>query len=110
MIVSCDEANARSKSFIFRTAGRTPVGIFIPLACLYAMIVFVVYFVPPSLLLYKLTALGYHRQKPLLEHLYVRVSQLIRLPGYQSLHLVRRSEEHTSELQSRFDLVCRLLL
>src|SRR5207249_8958494 len=24
--------------------------------------------------------------------------------------LVRRSEEHTSELQSRFDLVCRLLL
>src|SRR5207249_7474758 len=25
-------------------------------------------------------------------------------------HLVLRSEEHTSELQSRFDLVCRLLL
>src|SRR5437868_12934618 len=25
-------------------------------------------------------------------------------------HHVRRSEEHTSELQSRFDLVCRLLL
>src|SRR5207249_10080738 len=25
-------------------------------------------------------------------------------------HLCRRSEEHTSELQSRFDLVCRLLL
>src|SRR2546421_1353079 len=25
-------------------------------------------------------------------------------------HLVRRSEEHTSELQSRSDLVCRLLL
>src|SRR5207249_7706335 len=24
--------------------------------------------------------------------------------------LVKRSEEHTSELQSRFDLVCRLLL
>src|SRR5699024_11332386 len=24
--------------------------------------------------------------------------------------LVRRSEEHTSELQSRFDIVCRLLL
>src|SRR5699024_11670106 len=24
--------------------------------------------------------------------------------------VVRRSEEHTSELQSRFDLVCRLLL
>src|SRR5438067_10053065 len=26
------------------------------------------------------------------------------------VHVVRRSEEHTSELQSRFDLVCRLLL
>src|SRR5207249_11488269 len=25
-------------------------------------------------------------------------------------HAVHRSEEHTSELQSRFDLVCRLLL
>src|SRR5438067_2669544 len=25
-------------------------------------------------------------------------------------HMDRRSEEHTSELQSRFDLVCRLLL
>src|SRR5699024_11670712 len=25
-------------------------------------------------------------------------------------HLADRSEEHTSELQSRFDLVCRLLL
>src|SRR5699024_11656913 len=25
-------------------------------------------------------------------------------------HNARRSEEHTSELQSRFDLVCRLLL
>src|SRR5699024_11912844 len=29
----------------------------------------------------------------------------------KSLHIVKeRSEEHTSELQSRFDLVCRLLL
>src|SRR6266704_6165061 len=26
------------------------------------------------------------------------------------LHAMPRSEEHTSELQSRFDLVCRLLL
>src|SRR5699024_12174353 len=31
------------------------------------------------------------------------------LPGPQHL-LELRSEEHTSELQSRFDLVCRLLL
>src|SRR5207249_6799736 len=30
-----------------------------------------------------------------------------RCPGQQLAH---RSEEHTSELQSRFDLVCRLLL
>src|SRR5699024_6564925 len=30
------------------------------------------------------------------------------MPGYD--FLVQRSEEHTSELQSRFDLVCRLLL
>src|SRR5437868_11870947 len=29
---------------------------------------------------------------------------------HQSLHGHTRSEEHTSELQSRFDLVCRLLL
>src|SRR5699024_12006668 len=37
------------------------------------------------------------------------------LPAFPSLVLatigvVMRSEEHTSELQSRFDLVCRLLL
>src|SRR5438067_10805959 len=31
----------------------------------------------------------------------------IRVGGHQ---IRRRSEEHTSELQSRFDLVCRLLL
>src|SRR5699024_12403164 len=29
---------------------------------------------------------------------------------YQMAKQVNRSEEHTSELQSRFDLVCRLLL
>src|SRR5207249_12229492 len=32
-----------------------------------------------------------------------------RRPGYRRAD-ARRSEEHTSELQSRFDLVCRLLL
>src|SRR5699024_11830618 len=31
------------------------------------------------------------------------------LPGVTNV-VVTRSEEHTSELQSRFDLVCRLLL
>src|SRR5207249_9358805 len=32
------------------------------------------------------------------------------LAGYREGPLALRSEEHTSELQSRFDLVCRLLL
>src|SRR5699024_12566297 len=32
------------------------------------------------------------------------------LSGAIHPYLLRRSEEHTSELQSRFDLVCRLLL
>src|SRR5207249_928229 len=32
------------------------------------------------------------------------------LAGQHALRLEARSEEHTSELQSRFDLVCRLLL
>src|SRR5699024_12129265 len=35
-------------------------------------------------------------------------SRRVRTPD--SLRLKTRSEEHTSELQSRFDLVCRLLL
>src|SRR5437868_11120891 len=30
--------------------------------------------------------------------------------GLQAIRPRKRSEEHTSELQSRFDLVCRLLL
>src|SRR5699024_11680153 len=30
--------------------------------------------------------------------------------AFKLLTLVARSEEHTSELQSRFDIVCRLLL
>src|SRR5699024_12692411 len=34
---------------------------------------------------------------------------LVEVPLEASIHK-RRSEEHTSELQSRFDLVCRLLL
>src|SRR5207302_8715543 len=33
-----------------------------------------------------------------------------RLSGEQSAHAIQRSEEHTSELQSRENLVCRLLL
>src|SRR5437868_9891334 len=37
----------------------------------------------------------------------VEVCCALNVSGYPQ---VRRSEEHTSELQSRFDLVCRLLL
>src|SRR2546428_9938606 len=38
-------------------------------------------------------------------------STLVRVPGTgHSDETLRRSEEHTSELQSRSDLVCRLLL
>src|SRR5207249_9934483 len=39
-----------------------------------------------------------------------RYQFLVREVAYDLLGLPRRSEEHTSELQSRFDLVCRLLL
>src|SRR5699024_12805257 len=41
-----------------------------------------------------------------------RVEHLFRLQEFGDLHRppAFRSEEHTSELQSRFDLVCRLLL
>src|SRR5207249_11995997 len=39
---------------------------------------------------------------------YVRVIEGLRAEGEQPTFV--RSEEHTSELQSRFDLVCRLLL
>src|SRR5699024_9158658 len=36
--------------------------------------------------------------------------RILRGPGWPRQPPVGRSEEHTSELQSRFDLVCRLLL
>src|SRR5690349_22382423 len=38
------------------------------------------------------------------------VSQLRSGHALTGVHMKRRSEEHTSELQSRRDLVCRLLL
>src|SRR5699024_12364993 len=40
----------------------------------------------------------------------VSVRTLATAPLRSGRVTVRRSEEHTSELQSRFDLVCRLLL
>src|SRR5699024_12860963 len=40
----------------------------------------------------------------------LRVHQVLRLGVYSRVDFIlNRSEEHTSELQSRFDLVCRLL-
>src|SRR2546428_9698497 len=39
-----------------------------------------------------------------------RSRRRLRRAGSRKLHRPRRSEEHTSELQSRSDLVCRLLL
>src|SRR5207249_7972980 len=36
--------------------------------------------------------------------------QIRAVDGPHDVHQAERSEEHTSELQSRFDLVCRLLL
>src|SRR5699024_11257573 len=42
-------------------------------------------------------------------HRWEIASALCRLWEAQGYDAARRSEEHTSELQSRFDLVCRLL-
>src|SRR5699024_11275252 len=42
--------------------------------------------------------------------LHIRLSKLITTLNNGEMTNKARSEEHTSELQSRFDLVCRLLL
>src|SRR5699024_12882639 len=39
-----------------------------------------------------------------------QMRKVFRLMSFWFTHKTIRSEEHTSELQSRFDLVCRLLL
>ena len=39
-----------------------------------------------------------------------KINYYAELQGVAIDRLANRSEEHTSELQSRFDLVCRLLL
>src|SRR5699024_12390281 len=54
------------------------------------------------------------RQRPPRQH-HGRLHLDLRVDGGRDVrvrrrHLPPRSEEHTSELQSRFDLVCRLLL
>src|SRR5260221_3770397 len=43
-------------------------------------------------------------------HLVLRKGWLVSANGFLNLCAVARSEEHTSELQSHSDLVCRLLL
>src|SRR5699024_11542657 len=45
-----------------------------------------------------------------LNQFHVIVSNADDSPEKEKNHIEMRSEEHTSELQSRFDLVCRLLL
>src|SRR5438034_5832356 len=40
----------------------------------------------------------------------VLTARLIEIHGFKSLFIGSRSEEHTSELQSHSELVCRLLL
>src|SRR5207249_9078401 len=44
------------------------------------------------------------------QHLRRRMPEVVRASGAHHRDARPRSEEHTSELQSRFDLVCRLLL
>src|SRR5690242_21804018 len=39
-----------------------------------------------------------------------RTRRIVRVPGRRRARFVVRSEEHTSELQSHVNLVCRLLL
>src|SRR5699024_12392255 len=39
-----------------------------------------------------------------------RLVTIVDIPSLDNVPMFDRSEEHTSELQSRFDLVCRLLL
>src|SRR5690349_23336916 len=51
-------------------------------------------------------SLHVHPERPLLGHAVERLGR--RVPGADPT--IERSEEHTSELQSRRDLVCRLLL
>src|SRR5699024_12118023 len=41
---------------------------------------------------------------------FATISELFNQEGISLEIVAKRSEEHTSELQSRFDLVCRLLL
>src|SRR5437868_12531745 len=67
---------------------------------------------PPSSTLFPYTTLFRSALKPLLRQEKKRpITGLPWLQNWKSnIPVLQRSEEHTSELQSRFDLVCRLLL
>src|SRR5699024_12623299 len=54
--------------------------------------------------------IGYDQTSPLLCRLQKFSARVQRVEQPRDAHIAARSEEHTSELQSRFDLVCRLLL
>src|SRR5699024_11815413 len=56
-----------------------------------------------------LTVIQYNLKKPV-RHGYYFEYRTLQLLCLAILRANERSEEHTSELQSRFDLVCRLLL
>src|SRR2546422_1589111 len=81
---------------------------------------------PPRSTLFPYTTLFRSSAFPDLAHLHQRMGEIARVRGHFGEHLVHerrvrppgerglpglaRSEEHTSELQSRLHLVCRLLL
>src|SRR5204863_8402972 len=62
---------------------------------------------PPRSTLFPYTTLFRSRRQPL-QHL--RLGHLDRPPDRRERPVDQRSEEHTSELQSRREIVCRLLL
>src|SRR3712207_8076513 len=53
---------------------------------------------------------SYHHEPDLMKVIIVEVTRAANTFGREHLAKIRRSEEHTSELQSRQYLVCRLLL
>src|SRR2546422_5150686 len=65
---------------------------------------------PPRSTLFPYTTLFRSRTSTRGKKLFDRIFNGLRIPLQIARHRVARSEEHTSELQSRLHLVCRLLL
>src|SRR5256884_7049449 len=65
---------------------------------------------PPRSTLFPYTTLFRSLLAMLADHLGTRILGSVRVNLRNLRHLMPRSEEHTSELQSRLHLVCRLLL